>query len=169
MPFKPKNLASYIFFFNALVILPFIGSLIVLGASYALNKISGVGVFPSAMIFLATLFTGIVAIGFGYVTREIHRLKYSIFDGANDDDDSDDDYDDDEDEDDEDAWTDEEERRISEERQRDWVSQNLNLNPTSKPSTPSVGRNHPCPCGSNKKYKMCCLRKQELVPDEIPF
>jgi hypothetical protein len=167
VPFKPKNLASYIFFFNALVILPFIGSLIVLGASYGLNKISGIGVFPSAMIFLATLFTGIVAIGFGYVTREIHRLKYSLFDGADEDEDSDDDYD--EDEDDEDSWIDEEERKISEERQRDWVSRNLNLNPTSKPSTPSVGRNHPCPCGSNKKYKMCCLRQQQLVPDEIPF
>ena len=165
MPFKPKNLASYIFFFNALVILPFIGSLIVLGASYALNKISGVGVFPSAMIFLATLFTGIVAIGFGYVTREIHRLQYSIFDGANDDDG---DYED-EDEDDEDAWIDEEERKISEARKQQWVSQNFNLNPSSKPSTPRVGRNHPCPCGSNKKYKMCCLRQQELAPDEIPF
>ena len=160
MPFKPKNLASFIFFFNALVILPFVGSLIVLGASYGLNKISGVGVFPSAMIFLATLLTGIVAIGFGYVTREIHQLKYRLFEDDEDDDDSwdeDDDYDDDE------------EVENNEDRQSDWVSRNLNLNPTSKASTPSVGRNHPCPCGSNKKYKMCCLRQQELVPDEIPF
>jgi preprotein translocase subunit SecA len=23
-----------------------------------------------------------------------------------------------------------------------------------------VGRNEPCPCGSGKKYKACCLRKQ---------
>ena len=23
-----------------------------------------------------------------------------------------------------------------------------------------VGRNDPCPCGSGKKYKNCCLRKQ---------
>ena len=22
-----------------------------------------------------------------------------------------------------------------------------------------VGRNHPCPCGSGKKYKMCCIDK----------
>jgi len=22
-----------------------------------------------------------------------------------------------------------------------------------------VGRNDPCPCGSGKKYKMCCMRK----------
>jgi preprotein translocase subunit SecA len=24
-----------------------------------------------------------------------------------------------------------------------------------------IGRNSPCPCGSGKKYKMCCLRKGE--------
>ena len=23
-------------------------------------------------------------------------------------------------------------------------------------SQPKVGRNEPCPCGSNKKYKKCC-------------
>lgn len=27
-------------------------------------------------------------------------------------------------------------------------------------STPDVGRNDPCPCGSGKKYKQCCLRPQ---------
>ena len=26
-----------------------------------------------------------------------------------------------------------------------------------KSSTPKVGRNDPCPCGSGKKYKQCCL------------
>mgnify|MGYP000010509993 CR=1 FL=1 len=24
----------------------------------------------------------------------------------------------------------------------------------------AVGRNDPCPCGSGKKYKQCCLRKE---------
>jgi hypothetical protein len=24
------------------------------------------------------------------------------------------------------------------------------------------GRNRPCPCGSGKKYKMCCLNKEVL-------
>lgn len=37
---------------------------------------------------------------------------------------------------------------------------------SSKPKTvkreaPKVGRNDPCPCGSGKKYKSCCLKKQE--------
>ena len=26
-----------------------------------------------------------------------------------------------------------------------------------------VGRNDPCPCGSGKKYKVCCMRKGEAV------
>jgi len=25
---------------------------------------------------------------------------------------------------------------------------------------PKVGRNDPCPCGSGKKYKQCCLRNE---------
>ena len=25
--------------------------------------------------------------------------------------------------------------------------------------TPKIGRNDPCPCGSGKKYKKCCLNK----------
>lgn len=28
-----------------------------------------------------------------------------------------------------------------------------------KKASPDVGRNEPCPCGSGKKYKKCCLRK----------
>jgi len=27
-----------------------------------------------------------------------------------------------------------------------------------------VGRNDPCPCGSGKKYKRCCLLKEEARP-----
>jgi hypothetical protein len=26
----------------------------------------------------------------------------------------------------------------------------------------SVGRNDPCPCGSGKKYKRCCLDKDRM-------
>jgi tetratricopeptide (TPR) repeat protein len=29
-----------------------------------------------------------------------------------------------------------------------------------------TGRNDPCPCGSGKKYKQCCLRKEEEVERE---
>ena len=27
-----------------------------------------------------------------------------------------------------------------------------------------VGRNDPCPCGSGKKYKQCCQKKQQAQP-----
>ncbi len=31
-----------------------------------------------------------------------------------------------------------------------------------KRNSPKVGRNEPCPCGSGKKYKKCCLNKNEI-------
>lgn len=30
------------------------------------------------------------------------------------------------------------------------------LNPPLPASSQKIGRNEPCPCGSNKKYKKCC-------------
>lgn len=42
-----------------------------------------------------------------------------------------------------------------------WYYVDGHLNP--KPATrqaPKVGRNDPCPCGSGKKHKKCCLAKQ---------
>jgi len=36
-----------------------------------------------------------------------------------------------------------------------WKSQRLLTEPLS--SGPKIGRNAPCPCGSGKKYKKCCL------------
>jgi uncharacterized protein len=32
------------------------------------------------------------------------------------------------------------------------------------PATPRTGRNDPCPCGSGRKYKKCCLGKQSAKP-----
>jgi preprotein translocase subunit SecA len=29
-------------------------------------------------------------------------------------------------------------------------------------AVPKIGRNDPCPCSSGKKYKKCCLLKQDL-------
>ncbi len=29
-----------------------------------------------------------------------------------------------------------------------------------------VGRNAPCPCGSGKKYKHCCLAKSAAMPQQ---
>jgi preprotein translocase subunit SecA len=33
-----------------------------------------------------------------------------------------------------------------------------NFAPKQPIQVPKVGRNDPCPCGSGKKYKKCCLR-----------
>jgi preprotein translocase subunit SecA len=31
---------------------------------------------------------------------------------------------------------------------------------TRRRAQPKVGRNDPCPCGSGKKYKKCCMKKE---------
>lgn len=44
-----------------------------------------------------------------------------------------------------------------------WLSQRAHLKPPMRPQAPpmhaavKVGRNDPCPCGSGKKFKQCCL------------
>lgn len=35
------------------------------------------------------------------------------------------------------------------------------------PEQPDPGRNDPCPCGSKKKYKKCCLKKKEFSNAKI--
>lgn len=37
------------------------------------------------------------------------------------------------------------------------IDYNIRIEPI-KNATPKVGRNDPCPCGSGKKYKKCCLK-----------
>lgn len=38
-----------------------------------------------------------------------------------------------------------------------WLSKREHLRPEPLRAPPKVGRNDPCPCGSGKKYKQCCL------------
>ncbi|WP_339133381.1 MAG: SEC-C metal-binding domain-containing protein [Candidatus Electrothrix sp. GW3-4] len=40
-------------------------------------------------------------------------------------------------------------------RPRPWNS----ASPTRQVIKKKIGRNEPCPCGSGKKYKKCCLNK----------
>jgi uncharacterized protein YecA (UPF0149 family) len=35
-----------------------------------------------------------------------------------------------------------------------------NAHVTVRRETPKIGRNDPCPCGSGKKYKKCCMNKK---------
>ncbi len=38
----------------------------------------------------------------------------------------------------------------------DFVKEGAPIEMPLKTTTPKVGRNDPCPCGSGKKYKKCC-------------
>ena len=66
-------------------------------------------------------------------------------------DDFDEDYDDDDD-DDFDEFDKEADRDLRDLRAIDVTE----ARPETRPQTPKVGRNEPCPCGSGKKYKHCC-------------
>lgn len=55
------------------------------------------------------------------------------------------------------------------ERQDEWARQEAEDAPAEEDivstyvrETPKVGRNDPCPCGSGKKYKQCCLTKSSV-------
>ncbi|MFH1567466.1 MAG: SEC-C metal-binding domain-containing protein, partial [Gemmatimonadota bacterium] len=39
--------------------------------------------------------------------------------------------------------------------------------PSTAPPGPRVGRNAPCPCGSGRKYKKCCLLKEQAQANEL--
>jgi uncharacterized protein YecA (UPF0149 family) len=40
----------------------------------------------------------------------------------------------------------------------DWTPRSVAIRPASNPFK-AVGRNDPCPCGSGRKFKKCCLDK----------
>ncbi len=45
--------------------------------------------------------------------------------------------------------------------QKQFTGQQVTNNKTQySPSRPIIGRNDPCPCGSGKKYKNCCMRNE---------
>jgi len=37
------------------------------------------------------------------------------------------------------------------------------INPGKRNKKEKLGRNDPCPCGSGKKYKKCCMSKEKLI------
>lgn len=50
---------------------------------------------------------------------------------------------------------------MKEEELRDYdnlASRKKSGKPPFKKESPDIGRNEPCPCGSGKKYKKCCLQ-----------
>ena len=48
---------------------------------------------------------------------------------------------------------------MREQRQTKSKGNNLRTQTTSSTSSQKIGRNSPCPCGSGRKYKQCCLGK----------
>ncbi len=57
------------------------------------------------------------------------------------------------------SWLDFYDDRAIAERQRRWREEAASAaaRPAPEAPPPKVGRNEPCPCGSGRKFKKCCL------------
>jgi hypothetical protein len=55
-----------------------------------------------------------------------------------------------------------------EQRSRSYQESRRQMAIADQLTTQKVGRNEPCPCGSGKKYKKCCLAKHEEARKSIP-
>jgi hypothetical protein len=60
-------------------------------------------------------------------------------------------------------WNDPEGDDVTDEELLDWAAEGLTPQPVRNPFR-DVGRNDPCPCGSGKKAKKCCLRSDADNP-----
>jgi HEAT repeat protein len=81
------------------------------------------------------------------------------------DDDDEDDLDDDEDEDEEDGEYDEYDDDAIDDEIRDEDEDRLREKfARFERAGPKLGRNDPCPCGSGKKYKKCCMKNDQPEP-----
>jgi hypothetical protein len=62
-------------------------------------------------------------------------------------------------------WNDPE-NEVTDEDLLDWAAEDLALHPVRNPFR-NVGRNDPCPCGSGKKFKKCCLLTDSGADDAV--
>ena len=54
------------------------------------------------------------------------------------------------------------------EKERVFVDMNKNTPLVKWAKQHKTGRNEPCPCGSERKYKNCCLHRDELLNNPQP-
>ena len=52
---------------------------------------------------------------------------------------------------------------ITEQMLREYLARHGKKGGTIVRTKPKVGRNDPCPCGSSKKFKKCCIDKEAAV------
>jgi hypothetical protein len=122
----------------ALGVLVFVGALlassVALGAGYLLNHLFSIGLIPGTVIFLASGSLGVIALGMMMIHEQLEK-RLRIEEG-------------------EWGWEDDDE-------EEDQPMEEIQSGRSPGLTQPSVSRNHPCPCGSGKKYKRCCLNRSD--------
>ncbi len=58
------------------------------------------------------------------------------------------------------AWNDSGADEMTDDALLEWAAEDRASRPFHNPHR-GIGRNDPCPCGSGKKFKKCCLRQSE--------
>lgn len=64
-------------------------------------------------------------------------------------------------------FTENKERQVDEKRLKEFEKEMKKQVKKPEPALPKIGRNDKCPCGSGKKYKVCCLNKPKAPIDMI--
>ncbi len=148
--------------FVIIVVAVFVAALLIsfifFGLGYLLSLLLPLTLPQSIALAFGSVFIGVsalFAVALLYRFSTDFEYKHKRFGGRGDyeDDEEYDDYDDDEDEDDDDDEYDAGDKAHTEKKgsRTSWFPRNVTVVNSSK-----IGRNQPCPCGSGKKYKLCC-------------
>lgn len=126
-----KLLMSVVVVLMGVLIATSLGSLFILGCAHLLTFVVHLELFQFAVIVAVTAFTAIISYALFDISQAI--------------------------------------RKQHEDHNKEWLCENCEDNEhadhdTNGPMdtgqlTQVVGRNHPCSCGSGKKYKLCCLNR----------
>ena len=147
------NSSTALFLASLFLFAPFSVTLASIAVGYLLNKIVGIGLFQSALLFITSVFACVSTLGFALILNKKAHFRFEWSDDAED-------MESDPDQDAEDTAL--VEHFIKEMK--------LKAPPKYYGKVfGKVGRNEPCPCGSGKKYKACCLNHQDAASDDIPF
>ncbi|MEI7436745.1 MAG: SEC-C metal-binding domain-containing protein [bacterium] len=113
-----------------------VGTLLFFGLGYLLACLSKLTLFQSICVTIGST----VALGVVAIVVKIRLKQSETYDG--------------------DEWDDEEDDYLDEENDEEEDDKDEKTPIIEVPQhfqrTPKIGRNEPCPCGSGRKFKMCC-------------
>lgn len=118
-------------------------ALITLGGGFILNGLTHLGWMPATLLFLGSAGACSLVVGLVSINDHLRKVSWISQKDSN--------------------WEWDEDKNDLDEMDEMEIDE---------VKIPIVGRNQPCPCGSGKKYKRCCLKQKEFQNTllyDIPF